>query len=150
MPRKAVTASNIKFQTILNFFRTSSLEIADFAIDLCNEAVKERHAKGKAVLAGRAGKGGATEAVDAATRSAVGAPLADGTAAPVKERKKPGPPKGTGKGKRKKGAVATGGEGVGDAAAPDAGGDSPTGGYVPEVTSADALPPQEGVLDLDK
>lgn len=146
MPRKTVTASNIKFQTILNFFRTSSLEIADFAIDLCNEAVKERHAKGKAVLAGRAGKGGATEAVDAATRSAVGAPLADG-AVPVKERKKPGPPKGTGKGKRKKGVVATGGEAVGDAAAaaPDA-----AGGYVPEVTSADALPPQDGVLDLDK
>lgn len=132
MPRKTVTASNIKFATILTYFRTASLEIADFALDLVNEAVKERHAKGKAVLAGRAGK--TTEAVDKATQSAIG----DGTvAAPA--RKKPGPPKGTGAGKRKKANVATGGENAAPGSAAPA-----------EVTAADALPPQDGVLDLDK
>lgn len=151
MPRKKVTASvtgsgsqagSMKMaSSILGFFRTADLAVALFAAELVNETIKERQNKGKAVIAGRAKVSDSPAAVDAATKSAVGA---NGPEAVPAARKKPGPPKGTGKGKRK-GAAS-------DAPATTTAGDSTSGaGQTGEVTG-DALPPQEtpaeGSLDL--
>lgn len=137
-PAAGTGVATVKFGLILAFFRTQPMEIAQFARELVNDAVKEREAKGKAVIAGRAKGADSQEAVDAATRSA----LAPGASAEAPARKKPGPPKGFGK-KVKDGAAAGAGETAG------AGQTTAAGEAVTEHTGT-ALPPQEGVLDLDK
>lgn len=158
MPRKKTgavtgTTSSIKFAAILAFFRTQPMEIVKFSQELVNDAVREREAKGKAVLAGRA-KGGpasATETVNAATGSALAnaGTAASGPVGVVKEKRKPGPQKGYKKGQKAgAGGTSAAGGGQDQPASPttDSANDASDGG---EVTSAEQLPPQEGVLDLD-
>lgn len=142
MPRKKTTTATptggslVAATAILNFFRTAELSVALFAAGLVADTIKERQNKGKAVIAGRAKGPSATDAVNAATASAIGTGTAAATGPTGVARKKPGPAKGT---KRKK----TGTEPVSQAA--DAGAvQTPAD----EVTDAGALPPQEGSLDL--
>lgn len=147
MPRKTVTtasapsATGVKFGMILEFFKTAPLEIANFAAEMVQHTVKDRQPKLK-VATPAAGKT-ATEAVDAATRSAVGAPAAEGGVQPAK-KKKPGPPKGYKKGAAGGAVPATQAADAAQPATPA----TPVAEHVGENTGT-ALPPQEGVLDLD-
>lgn len=90
MPRKAKSSTVTgKITPIVNYFRTASLEVADIVLELATDAVKERHAKGAKVVAGRASGSAAGGAVDAATAS-----VGKAAAATAKPKGKPGPKKG--------------------------------------------------------
>lgn len=127
MPRKQVLggAAGLKVTQIMDYFRKVDLKIAQVALDLSADAVRQRLSAERAIVNRTAASTNrASEAASAS--SAVDAATASATAAP---RKKPGPPKGykAKHRKAKKGATTA------TTAAND---------QVQEVTGAD-LPPQD-------
>lgn len=126
------TTANVKISTVINYFRAIPLEIAEIALDLATDAVRERKAKSNKAKAATAGA--ANAAVDAATGSAI---AGDGASTGTEGKKKPGPPKGFRRGQKKTGDA---GSTATESAAPA--GHGTLGDAVGEVTDPAALPPQ--------